>query len=66
MDRTCGNNPTNRADRARTIGARPTAMEMRSTTIEPTHDRVILAVADTTNTIDTIDNKTISNKQKEN
>ena len=39
-------------------------MEEDPTTIEPTHDRVILAVTDINNN-DTHDNSTLSNKQKQ-
>ena len=66
MVRTYSSNKTNGADRGGASGARPTAMERNTTVIKPTYDRVILAVSDTTNTNDTLDNNALPNKQKQN
>ena len=65
MVRTYSSNKTNGADRAGTSGARPTAMERDPTAIEPTHDRIILAVTDTKNNNDIRDNRQYTPKQAE-
>ena len=65
MVKTYSSNKSNAVDRAGSSGERPTAMEGDPTTIEPTHDRIILAVTDTKNNNDIRDNRQYTPKQAE-